>query len=212
MNKQLLILGAGGHAKVVIDTALAMGMSIVGLVDDNTNLWGKKLLGFPILGGFEEIKKYSQIQLIHGIGNNKVRRKLAEQFCQHEFASLIHPRAYLGKDSSIGRGSVVFANAIIQPCAKIGDHCIINTAATVDHDCIVEDFVHLAPGTHLTANVEIKSGVFLGAGCIAIPGTKIGSWTTVGAGSTIIKSLEAGSLAVGTPAKIIKQQDLNGND
>jgi acetyltransferase-like isoleucine patch superfamily enzyme len=98
---------------------------------------------------------------------------------------------------------VVFAGAVIQPDAALGGHVIVNTAASIDHDCALGDFVHIAPGVHLAGNVRLDTGVFLGIGTVAIPGIHVGAWTTVGAGATVIRDLRAGITAIGTPARAI---------
>lgn len=203
-SRQLLIIGAGGHAKVVIDTAQAAGQEILGLVDDNSKLWGQALLGIPILGGRNLIHTYPNAQLIHGIGANAVRKQLAMEYADCNWTTLIHPRAYVAKSATVGKGTVVFAQAVIQPHALVGNHCIVNTAATVDHDCVISDYVHLGPGTHLAANVKIEQGAFLGAGAVGIPGAKIGEWSTIGAGGVVTSSIPSHTLAVGVPASVIK--------
>ena len=102
-------------------------------------------------------------------------------------------------------GSVVFAGTIIQPDVAIGKHVIINTSASIDHDCNIGDFVHIAPGCHLAGNVQVKRGSFLGVGTTVIPNITINEWTTVGAGSNVITSLKGNDIYVGNPAKRIKR-------
>lgn len=195
------IIGAGGHAKVVISTLQAAGMTVKGIYDDDPGKWGQEVLGTPVLGPLKELNYLNRAPAVLGIGNNRTRKSLVLRFGHLQWVSVIHPTAYVHESAKIGIGTVIFAGAVIQPSVSIGKHCIINTGATVDHDCALGDFVHVAPGVHLAGNVSLDEGVFLGIAASAAPGTHVQEWTTVGAGGVIVHDLPKEIVAVGVPAR-----------
>lgn len=197
------VLGASGHAKVVISTLLANGISEIRIFDDDPNLKGKKILGFEVVGSCLEVSQSGLNNSVFAIGSNQTRKKLHQELST-SWLSLIHPQAYVHESVRIGKGAVVFAGAVVQPDSTIGDHSIINTSSSIDHDGIVGNFVHLAPGVHLAGNVTIGDGAFLGVGVSVIPGINIGEWATVGAGATVVEPLAPFNLYIGTPAKVIR--------
>jgi sugar O-acyltransferase (sialic acid O-acetyltransferase NeuD family) len=162
---QVLIVGAGGHAKVVISTLLAAGRNVCAVVDDDAGLHGTYILGVRIVGSLAAAEQYSDAEAIVAIGDNRTRRSVVERL-PLRWTNAIHPSAIVHPSVQLGLGTVVFAGAVVQPDARIGSHAIVNTAATVDHDCSVGNFVHLAPGTHLGGNISVGEGAFLG---VAIP-------------------------------------------
>lgn len=198
--RDLAIIGAGGHAKVVISTLLAMGERPRAVFDADPSKWGTDLLGIPVLG---DIQTYGEHGLRHGIlaiGDNQGRRRLAAEL-DLEWVHAIHPRAWIDPSATIGPGSVVFAGAVLQPGARLGAHVIVNTGATVDHDCTLGDFVHLAPGGHLAGAVSLEEGCMMGVGSSAIPGLRVGAWARVGAGAVLIRDVDAEHTVVGVPAR-----------
>lgn len=198
----VVIIGAGGHAKVVLDILRASGQEIAGFYDDHPEA---KLEDLPLLGKIKEIS-YSEHQHIIAIGNNNVRETIATQLSQMscKIGSAIHPSAVIGSHVTIGDGTVVMANSVINHSAVIGDHCIINTAATVDHDCKISDFVHLSPGVHLAGNVSVRSNAHIGIGSSVIQSVKVGVGAVIGAGAAVIHDIPDHTVAVGCPAKVIK--------
>lgn len=198
-----VIIGAGGHAKIVIQILRSCHEPIVGLVDDRQELWGQSILGLPILGGLELLERDPNPVII-AIGSNRSRQKISQRFSHFEWKSAIHPSAIIDPTVQIGKGCTICAGVILQVDSTIGQHCIINTAASVDHDCRVSDFVHIGPGVHLAGEVILESGVFLGIGCQVIPKTHIGSWSTVGAGAVVTKNLDPEQTYVGIPARAIR--------
>lgn len=193
----MYLYGASGHAKVIIDILEAQGKKIAGLVDDNPVL--SELLGYKVYHDKED--KYP---IIISIGDNKTRKKVSELLPNVPFESAIHPSAILSPRCDIAEGTVVMQGAIIQSSSKIGKHCIINTSATVDHDCLVDDFVHISPHATLCGNVSVGEGSWIGAGTTIIPGVKIGKWCVIGAGSVVTKDIPDYALAVGNRCKVIK--------
>jgi len=197
---RIVVIGAGGHAKVVISTLTARGFTIAAVFDDDDTKWGTDAQGTRV----SRIEPGCGGSGIVGIGDNGQRREMAEAL-NFEWRSVVHPSAYVHPSAKLGRGTVVFAGAIVQPDAVIGDHVIVNTGATVDHDSVVGDYAHLAPGVHLAGSVQVGEGAFLGIGSVVIPGVRIGGWSTLGAGAVAIRDVREGVVAVGVPARALRR-------
>jgi sugar O-acyltransferase (sialic acid O-acetyltransferase NeuD family) len=197
----LIVVGAGGHAKVVVATARAAGFHVTAVVDDAPARRGAPLLGIAVSGPSEPILQDPRAQVVLAIGDNAARRRRAAG-ARCRFTSVVHPSAILDPTVQLGAGSVVFAGAVIQPDTVLGAHAIVNTAASIDHDCVLGEAVHVAPGTRLAGNVTLGDEVFLGIGVVVIPGVSIGARTSVGAGAAVVHDLPAGVLAVGVPARV----------
>jgi len=211
MNREpLLVYGASGHAKVILDILERAGQHpIVGLLDDNVRLRGTGFFGYPVLGGGDLLSehRYRGHQLVIAVGDNHARQKIARQIGRlggYEFALAIHPSAQIARGVQIGSGTVIMANVAINSDAVIGQHAIINTGATIDHDCVIGDFVHVSPGTHLAGNVHVGALTHLGVGVSAIPGVKIGTASIIGAGAVVLNDIPEGVTAVGVPARVVK--------
>jgi acetyltransferase EpsM len=201
MRSNISIFGIGGHAKVIIESALLNGFIIDCIYDDDL----KKLnsnFGEIIISGPIDVNFIGS--LVIAIGNNKIRKQISDRFSKADWQTIIHPSAIISKDVIIGEGSVVMAGAIIQPGSRIGKHCIINTGACIDHDCIIADFVHIGPNSSLAGGVSVGEGTFIGIGSSIIPNKTIGRWTNVGAGSVIITNQPDNCTTLGIPAKPIK--------
>ena len=197
-----LLLGAGGHAKVVISIITNSGGKILGIFDDNLNK--KKHHGHPILGKYEA-KKYKNSKIIVCVGSNIVRKKIVSKI-SHDFFTAIHKSSIVDKNSKIGLGSVIAHNSVIQSDVQIGKHCIINTSSSVDHDCKVDDFVHVGPGVTICGNVKVGSCSLIGAGSIILPNIKIGKNVIIGAGSVVLKDIPDNIKVAGSPAKKITDE------
>ncbi len=199
--KRVVVLGAGGHAKVVISTLRAAGYEIEAVFDDDVVKHGTKIMGMIVVGPISEAVDRGFRYGIIGVGQNSARRRIAERIIGLEWVTVVHPRAWVEPTVRLGEGTVVFAGALIQVDTSIGRHAIINTGASLDHDCVVGDFSHIAPGARLAGQVTLDEGVFLGTGGVVIPGKRIGAWTTVGAGSVVVADLPAQVVAMGVPAR-----------
>jgi UDP-perosamine 4-acetyltransferase len=199
---RIVVVGAGGHAKVVIATVRAAGGDVVAVYDDDHSKWGQQILGVPIQGPIsgEEI---GGGPAIIAIGNNRVRQSLAQRL-HAQWVSVCHPSATVHPSVSLGPGTVVFAGVVIQPDATIGAHSILNTAASVDHDCILGDFVHIGPGVSLCGGVTLDEGVVLGVGAKVAPNVEIGPWSTAGAGAVCVVDVARDTTVVGVPARSIE--------
>jgi sugar O-acyltransferase (sialic acid O-acetyltransferase NeuD family) len=199
--RELIVVGAGGHAKVVVASARAAGFRVVGIVDDNVARWGTQVFGVAVSGPTARTLDDANASAVLAVGSNPTRRRLAG-LARCQFVSVIHPSAVIDDSVQLGAGSVVFAGAVIQPDTTIGAHAIVNTAASIDHDCVLGEAVHVAPGARLAGNVTLGDEVFLGIGVVVIPGVTIGACTIVGAGATVVCDLPPGALAFGVPARV----------
>ncbi len=196
----LLIIGAGGHAKVVLAAARTAGWRVIGLLDDNPRQQGRNVLGVPVRGGIDMADELAADAAVLAIGDNRVRKRLAEQL-HLSWATVVHPTAWIDPSVQLGEGAVVMAGAVIQPDTRIGRHAIVNTGARIDHDCRIADHVHVAPGTALAGSVRVGEGTFIGIGASVIPGIAIGAWTTIGAGAAVVNDIPGSATAVGVPAR-----------
>lgn len=202
MSKKIVIIGASGHGKVIADIALKMGYEVVGFLDDNETV--EENCGFPVLGKTKDIVKYKdQCKFVIAIGNNSIREKVAEQY-NVQWATLIHPTAVLGINVQVGEGTVVMANAVLNPCASIGKHCIINTGAIVEHDNDLEDYVHISPNATLAGTVCIGRKTHIGVGACVKNNITIADNVVVGAGAVIVKDITDAGVYVGVPARRMK--------
>jgi len=211
-REKLLIYGASGHAKVVLDIVELSGdYEIVGLLDDNPRLHGRQLSGYPILGGFELLssKDHRDCKLILAVGDNRARRELCRRVraLGYELACAVHPSAQIARGVSVGGGTVIMANAAINPGTEVGENVIINTGATIDHDCVIEDYVHISPGVHLAGEVNVGELAHIGIGASVIQGVRIGRNSIIGAGAVVIDDIPEGVTVVGIPAEVIKRHE-----
>jgi len=202
----IYVVGAGGHAKVVVSTLLAAGCTVEGLFDDDLRKLGTEVLGVRVVGTVGEAQRMAPGRGVLAIGDNRARRELAARFPGWEWIPVIHPRAYVDRAAVVGPGTVVFAGAVVQPEARIGAHAVVNTGANVDHDCLVEDYAHLAPGLNLAGRVCVEEGALVGVGVSVIPGVRIGAWSVVGAGAAVIRDVAAGSTVAGVPARELQRR------
>lgn len=200
MENSIIVYGASGHGKVIVDLLKKSKIQVKAIIDDTPKF--NELLGQPIqkAGEFEWI---SNEKVILAIGNNRVRKKLAG-ILNVSFVTIVHPTAIISDFTNIAEGTVVMAGAILNSDVKIGKHCIINTGAIIEHDCIIEDFVHVSPNASLAGGVKIGEGTQVGIGAVIIQGIKIGKWATIGAGAVIIRDVPDNAVVVGNPGRIIK--------
>ncbi|MEM0962263.1 MAG: acetyltransferase [Bacteroidota bacterium] len=192
------VLGAGGHAKVVIATLQAAGHEVRAVYDDAPDTHGTAVLGVPVLGSTVQASG----RVVVAVGANAIRQRVVMGLGhQVEWVAAIHPNAIVHPSACIGPGAVVFAGAVVQPNGIVGAHAIINTGASVDHDTEVGAFAHVAPGVRLAGGVRLGEGAFVGIGASAVPGVSIGAWATVGAGAVVIQDVLGGQTVVGVPAR-----------
>lgn len=202
------ILGAGGHAKVVINALHCLGANISGITDPDPNTHGKSILGVKVLGGDDVVFKYAldSVVLVNGVGSTNAsnhRKFLFQQFLDKGFGfkSVIHPSAIVSKDVNISDGALVMAGVVIQPGCQIGANAIINTRASVDHDCFIGAHSHIAPGAVLGGGITVGEGCHIGAGATVIQSIRIGAGALIAAGATVISDVPANGRVAGVPAR-----------
>jgi len=201
------VLGAGGHAKVVIATLREAGFTPTVVLDDDPALWGTQLLELPVLGPVSSLSSQQVDGVVIGIGTNAIRARLAAQLPGVNWVTAVHPSAVVHSTVVLGPGTVVFAGVVIQPDASCASHVIVNTSASLDHDCVIEDFAHVAPGARLAGNVRVARGAFVGIGSAVIPGRQIGVDAVVGAGSVVIRDVPPSTTVGGNPARRLKAEN-----
>ena len=212
--KRVIVCGAGGHAKVVVDVLEKMGIyQIVGFVDDSLELKGTVRGGYPVLGNNEELAGMREKGIegvIVALGDNYRRKVMYEEVARMglRLISAIHPSAVIGSRVRIGAGTLVVAGVVINVDTEIDDNVIVNTGVTIDHDCRIAAHVHLSPGVHLAGRVSIGEASHLGIGAVVLPNISVGKYCIVGAGAVVRKSLPDKVVAVGNPARIIKQNEV----
>lgn len=201
----VVIIGGGGHAKVVIESLRASGKTVAVIVDADPT--PRQVLGVPVVGddlALANLRGQGLSELFVALGSNRLRQKLGSRARELDFTlvNAIHPSAVISPTARIGEGVAVMAGVAINADSRIGDLAIVNTGAIVDHDCVLGAACHLGPAAALAGNVTLGERAFLGVGARAIPGVTIGADTTVGAGGVVVRDLPDGVLAVGVPAKI----------
>ena len=200
--KRLCIIGASGHGKVVADIAQKMGeYKEIFFLDDAVK---GNCMGFSVLGKTNLVFSFLETaEIFIAIGNAKIRAKFLEALigAGAKIPILIHPNTSIGTNVSIGEGTVLMAGAVINPDSKIGRGCIINTAASVDHECVLDDYVHVAVGAHLCGNVKIEKHTWIGAGVTVSNNILICERCMIGAGSVVVRNIEEEGVYMGIPAK-----------
>jgi len=209
-TKPLIIIGAGGHAKVLVDALKLLGAQILGISEQDLAMVNTELLGVPIIWVDDELERYPSetVTLVNGIGGTKdtvLRREVFARFKMqgYAFSQVIHPAAVISAAATLSEGVQVMAGAVIQAGVNVGDNAIINTRASVDHDCHIGSHVHLAPGVTVCGNVEIGDLVHVGSGATIIQGIRVGSQCLIGAGTLVLKDVPPGATVMGVPGRIV---------
>lgn len=214
MSSKVLGLGAGGHAKVIIEILrLNKSYEIIGLLDTKPELKGKSLLGLPILGSDELLPQLMHDGISHffvglgSIGDTKARQRLFELATQYGMnpIDVIHPQAVISPSAEFGAGITVMAGAVINASACLGVNVIVNTGSLVEHDCVIGDHVHIATGAQLASTVQIGAGAHIGAGATVRQGITIGKGAIVGAGAVVVKAVPHHIVVAGVPARLLRQ-------
>lgn len=206
--KKIVITGAGGHCKVVLDLLRGSGeYEPIGLLGECED---KEVMGVPVLGTDHQMGELYRSGIRFGfvaIGSNAVRESVTKRMKEVGFQmiTVVSRQAIISPYAEIGEGSVIMPGAVVNSCAKIGPGCILNTNCSVDHDCKLGPFVHIAPGCAVSGKTEIGRGCFLGTGARVIDGIQIGENSVIGAGAAVVRDIPGNCMAVGVPAKIIKE-------
>ncbi len=197
MCKSVVIIGAGGHARVVADIVKKSGDKVVGFLDDfNT--------GDGILGTVDDCIKFAHnCSFVIAIGSNKARSTIAQKYSNLDYYTAIHPTAVISENVTIKKGTVVMANAVVNSGAVIGEHTIINTASVVEHDNFIGDYVHISPNATLCGTVTVESGTHIGAGAVVKNNISICKQCVIGCGAAVVKDITKPGIYAGVPSKEI---------
>ena len=200
VSRDVIIIGAGGHAKVIADIVLKCNDNLLGFLDDNKPK-NDIVLGYPILGKVDDILSYAnKAVFIIGIGDNYIRKSISGKY-NVTWHTAIHPSAIIGVDAAFGEGTVVMANAVINVSAKIGRHCIINTGAIVEHDNLISDYAHISPNAALGGMVNIGECTHIGIGASVKNNITVAADCVVGADAAVVKDIAESGVYVGVPAR-----------
>ena len=192
MGKDVIVIGAGGHGKVISDIVSACGDNFLGFLDDDEN---KKTLG-----KIADYANFKDAYYIIGIGNPKIREDISKLPCR--WYTAVHPSSVVSPSAKIGEGTVVMPNAVINADAKVGRHTIINSAAVVEHDNEIDDFVHISVGARLGGTVKIGKSTHIGIGAAVKNNINICADCIVGAGAVVVKDIEERGIYKGVPARL----------
>lgn len=208
MKTEVIVVGAGGHAKVCIELLQAQGEKVAYCVGNPES--PETCLGVPVLKGDEHLAALRRVgygRVFIAIGSNLVRNKLARKATEMGFklVNAISPAAVVSPSATLGVGIAVMAGAVINAEACISDLCIINTGATIDHDCVIGLAAHIAPQSALAGNVHVGDLSFVGVGSKIIPEVHIGESVMVGAGSVVISNIDSAVTVVGVPARALNK-------
>lgn len=209
--RQIAIWGAGGHALVVADAAESSGFfQVVGFLDDTNPIpHPGQIAGKPIFGGREamaSLREMGVLDIALGFGDCHARLQIGSFLRKNGFSVVIirHPSSTVSADAVVDEGSVVLAGAVIDPGCRIGKYCIVNNNAIISHHCRIEDGVHICPGVNIAGNVHIRKAAWIGIGTTVIEKLSIGESSVIGAGSTVVDDIPGGVLALGSPARVIR--------
>ncbi|MBU0718190.1 MAG: acetyltransferase [Planctomycetes bacterium] len=216
VRPKCVILGCGGHGRVVLDILANVGwLDVVGFLDSNTRVHGRRVDGVEVLGHPDELESVRRERGVEcgivAIGDNGVRRAFADrlQAAGLDLVNAIHPSANIARNASLGSNIVVAAGALVSAHCQIGDSVILNTGCIVDHESLIGTATHICPGARLAGRVTIESGAFVGIGATIIQSIRVGYEAVVGAGAVVIEDVPPMSTVVGVPARVIKGPDLH---
>jgi sugar O-acyltransferase (sialic acid O-acetyltransferase NeuD family) len=211
---RLLVVGASGHAKVIVDAAERAGIVTVVGFAARDRAAGSELVGYPIVGGdddFENIAKRHRIDFyVVAVGDNAIRAELVRRIDQAvrgaRFATIVHPGAQIASSAELGPGTVVMSGSAVNSDASVGSHCIVNTGASIDHDCRLGDFASVGPGATLGGNVTVGAFSAISLGAKVIHGVNVSEHAVVGAGAVVLKDVPSHCVMVGVPARVLRSR------
>lgn len=207
----VIVTGAGGHARVVADALLCAGFEVLGFTDADPNLWGRTLLGLPVLGGDDEVltrHDISRVRLANGVGmvdgrTSTLRRRVQEALASKgwTFLTVRHPSAVVSPWATLAAGVQVLAGAVVQPGASVALGTIINTRAVVEHDVAIGSWSHVAPGAVICGDARIGTHTHIGAGATVRQGLRVGDRCLVGIGAAVVSNQVDSTILVGVPGR-----------
>lgn len=210
---RVVILGAGGHGKVLADIlSLQPAFEIAGFTDPDEARHGTSYMGYPVLGTDEVVSRLASdgpTGVIIGVGNLRLRRRLIDSLEEVPvtWINALHPSSIISESAELGCGVAVMPGAVINCLTTVSDHAIVNTNASIDHDCVIGENVHVAPGVAIGGSCRIGDGAMIGIGARLIPGVTVGAGSIVGAGAAVVGDVPEMSLAAGVPARVVKELD-----
>lgn len=212
--KDIVIIGAGGVGKEtswIIEQINNVNKkwNLLGIIDENKDIWNSKINGYKVLGGFEYLDKYKKSEnkpyIIVAIANYAVKKRMVDKIKdEFEFATIIHPDVFIHESISIGQGCIIYPGVIMTANINIGNHVIISPKCGIGHDSIINDYASLLWNVNVSGHDVIGEGVLIGSGATIIQGKKVGSGAIVGAGAVVINDVEDETTNVGVPACVIK--------
>lgn len=207
-KKKILIFGAGGHGRVILDILLSDNQEVFGFIDEEEKKKGLEIRSLKVWGDWNYLKKNENFKIALGIGDNEIRASIYERVKHMGFdvVTAIHPKAIVSKDVTIGEGVVIMPGAVINPGTVIETGVVVNTGATVDHDCYLRKFCQIWPGANLAGSVEVGEFSYVGTGAAVIKNIRIGRDVIVGAGAVVIKDIPDRIVVAGMPARKIKNR------
>jgi sugar O-acyltransferase (sialic acid O-acetyltransferase NeuD family) len=214
MPSRIVIIGAGGHGREALDVydacnAAGQGpFEVLGFLSDGLAR-GSTVSGKPILGGIEWLAEHNDVLALCAIGDPVTRREVVQRASSlgARFHTAIHPSAKLTRWVELGTGTLITAGCILTNDVRLGDHVHCNLASTISHDAVIEDYVTLAPGVHIAGNVTLEAGCNVGIGAVIIQARRVGAGAVIGAGAVVISDIPPDSVAVGVPAKVVRQRE-----
>lgn len=205
MNKSVVIIGAGGHAKVIAEIIERSNDKVIGFLDDNIRI-GTEILNYKVLGNVDTIENMNkEYYYIIAIGNNDIRKKIYNKFKSIKYYTAIDPSAIVSNSAKIGIGTVIMPNSVINSSSSIGKFCIINTSSIVEHDNYIEDFVHISPTATLSGTVKVHELSHIGTGAKIKNNININKKCVIGVGAIVVKDINEEGVYVGIPANKIKE-------
>ena len=201
----MIVFGASGHGKVILEILESINEPDIKVWDDAVKppVWE-----YPVAQP-TPLTKGDGEKMIISIGVNATRKKVVARFSEQViFGTAIHSDAFISKRATIDEGTVIMAGVRVNADVKIGKHCIVNTCASIDHDCVLDDYVHVSPNATLSGDVHVGEGTHIGSGASIIQGIRIGKWCTIGAGAAVIRDIPDYTTAVGCPAKVINIKNI----
>lgn len=210
MSLPVIVIGGGGHAKVLIEALRRSGIEVLGLTDPDPKGAARRIPGVPVLGDDGALAAHppGTVELVNGVGSTGdtgPRRAVFERWRErgYGFATVVHPSAVVAPDAALAEGAQVMAGAVIQPGVSVGADAIVNTGAVVDHDCAIGEHAHIAPGAVLSGGVTVGAGAHVGTGAAVVQGVEIGAGAVVAAGAAVVGPVAPGATVAGVPARKI---------
>jgi sugar O-acyltransferase (sialic acid O-acetyltransferase NeuD family) len=213
MTQSIVIFGAGGHGRELLQLIEDINLqqpgtwSCLGFLVDTEFAGAHEVAGLPVLGDIAWLAAHPEVRVIVAVGPSAARRAVTQRImatCANGFATLVHPRAWMGARVTIGAGSVVCAGALLTTDIRIGDHVHVNIGSSIAHDAHLQDYATLYGGVRITGKVRVGEGAEIGTGAVIVPGCGIGDWSIVGAGAVVTGTVPDDATVVGVPARVVK--------